>query len=143
MASVNKVLLIGNLGRDPELKFMASGNAVCNFSVATTETWKDKAGEKQEKTEWHRIAVFGKTAELCGEYLSKGKTVYVEGRLQTREYEKDGVKRYATEIVGDRVQFLSPRSEGSGSAGRSESRGDGKRDAAPAKQGDFDEDIPF
>ena len=109
MASVNKVILVGNLGRDPETKYLPSGDAVCNFSIATSETWKDKAGEKQEATEWHRISAFGKLAEICGQYLKKGSTVYIEGSIKTRTYEKDGEKRYATEIRADRMQMLGGR----------------------------------
>lgn len=107
MASVNKVILIGNLGRDPEAKFLPDGGAVTNLSIATSESWKDKAGNKQEKTEWHRVVFFGKVAEVAGEYLKKGSTCYVEGRLQTRKWtDKDGVEKYSTEIVGDRMQML-------------------------------------
>jgi single-strand DNA-binding protein len=117
MASVNKAILIGNLGRDPELKYTQSGQAVTNFSIATNERWKDKNGETQERTEWHRIVVWGKTAENCVQYLEKGRSVYVEGRLQTREYEdKDGIKRNTTEIVANQVTFLGGRG-GVGGAG--------------------------
>ncbi len=108
---VNKVIIIGRLGRDPELRFTQGGQAVANFSVATTEHWKGKDGEKNEKTEWHRIVAWGKTAEFCGEYLKKGRQVYVEGRLQTREWEKDGQKRSTTEIVAQVVQGIGPRAE--------------------------------
>jgi single stranded DNA-binding protein len=107
MASVNKAILIGNLGRDPETKYTTGGDAVTNLSIATTETWKDKSGEKQEKTEWHRVVLFGRQAEVAGEYLKKGRSVYIEGRLQTRKYtDKDGVEKYSTEIVGDRMQMI-------------------------------------
>lgn len=107
---INKVILIGNIGRDPELRYAADGGAVCNLSVATSETWKDKQGEKQEKTEWHRVVYFGKTAEIAGEYLKKGSQVYVEGKLQTRKWQdKDGQDRYSTEIVGERMQMLGSR----------------------------------
>ena len=113
MASLNKVMLIGNLGKDPEMRFATSGTAVAKFSIATSERTKDKvSGEWVEKTEWHNIVLFGKQAELAGEFLSKGKTVYIEGRLQTQKYEKDGIMRYNTEIVGDKIEFLSPKSEG-------------------------------
>ena len=114
MASVNKVILIGALGRDPEVRFMPNGEAVANMSIATTETWKDKSGTKQEKTEWHNIVIYRKLAEIAGEYLKKGRPVYIEGRLQTRKWEKDGVTRYTTEIVADQMQML-------GSGGRSDS----------------------
>ena len=104
MASVNKVILLGNLGRDPETRYTTGGDAVTNLRIATTETWKDKSGEKQEKTEWHSVVLFGRQAEIAGEYLKKGRSVYIEGRLQTRKYtDKDGVEKYSTEIVGDRM----------------------------------------
>ena len=119
MAGLNKVLLIGRLGTDPDLRSMQSGEAVCNFSVATSETWKDKnTGEKKEKTEWHKVTAYRKLGEICGEYLKKGSQCYVEGKLQTRKYEKDGVTRYTTEIIADQVQFLGGKSEGQSSAPR-------------------------
>ena len=117
MASVNKVILVGNLGRDPEVRFMPNGEAVCNFSIATTDSWKDKNGQKQERTEWHNIVMYRKLAEIAGEYLKKGRPVYVEGRLQTRKWQtKEGQDRYTTEIVADQMQMLGGR-EGGGSAG--------------------------
>src|SRR5258705_12590267 len=117
MASVNKVILIGNLGRDPETRYMPDGGAITNISVATTDVWKDKNGEKQEKTEWHRVAFFGKLAEIAGEYLKKGSQVYVEGRLQTRKWQdKDGNDKYTTEIVAQQMQMLGSR-QGMGGAG--------------------------
>lgn len=110
MASVNKVILVGNLGKDPDLRFMPNGDAVCNFSIATTENWKNKDGQKQEKTEWHNIVIFRKLAEIAGEYLKKGRPVYVEGRLQTRKWQdKDGADRYTTEIVADSMQMLGSK----------------------------------
>jgi single-strand DNA-binding protein len=113
MASVNRVILIGNLGRDPELRYTQGGQAVTNFSIATNEKWKDKDGNPQERTEWHRINVWGKPAENCAQYLAKGRSVYIEGRLQTREWEdKEGNKRQTTEIVAQTVQFLGGRGEG-------------------------------
>ena len=113
MASVNKVILVGNLGKDPEVRYMPSGEAITNITVATTDSWKDKQGEKQERTEWHRVAFFGKLAEIAGEYLKKGSQVYVEGRLQTRKWQdKEGQDRYTTEIVADRMQMLGGRSGG-------------------------------
>ncbi len=113
MASVNKVILVGNLGKDPESRYLPDGGAVCNFSVATTDTWKDKAGEKQERTEWHRVSTFARLAEICGEYLKKGSSVYIEGRLQTRKWQdKEGHDRYTTEIVADRMQMLGSRGGG-------------------------------
>jgi single-strand DNA-binding protein len=153
MASVNKVILIGNLGRDPEVRYMPSGDAVANISIATTETWKDKNGEKQEKTEWHRVAMFGKTAEIAGEYLKKGSQVYIEGRLETRKWtDKEGQERTTTEIRADRMQMLGSRSGGSERMAPPE---DDAPRAAPApaqKSGgaakgsgleDLEDDIPF
>ncbi len=161
MASVNKVILVGNLGRDPETRYMPDGAAITNFSIATTEQWKDKSGEKQEKTEWHRISTFQRLAEIAGEYLKKGSQVYIEGRLQTRKWtDKDGVEKYTTEIIADRMQMLGSRqgmggdSEGGSSRGPS-GGGDGPRSssgaskpAAASKGGaakfdDFEDDIPF
>jgi single-strand DNA-binding protein len=118
MASLNKVILIGNLGADPEVRYTASGSPVANFRIATSEQWTDRNGEKQERTEWHRIVVWGKQAETCGEYLRKGRSVYVEGRLQSREWEdKDGNKRTTVEVNADRVLFLGGRGEGGGGGG--------------------------
>lgn len=112
MASVNKVILIGNLGKDPESKSLDSGKQVTNFSIATTESWKDKSGKKQEKTEWHSIVAWGQPAEFAAAYLRKGQSVYVEGRLQTREWEKDGTKHWKTEVVVDTIRSLTPKSVG-------------------------------
>lgn len=116
MASVNKVILVGNLGADPEVRFTPSGQAVANFRMATTDSWMDKAsGQRQERTEWHRVVVWGKLGELCGEYLRKGRQCYVEGRLQTREWQdRDGQKRWTTEVVASQVVFLGGRGEGGG-----------------------------
>ena len=154
MASVNKVILVGNLGKDPEVRYLPSGDAVANLSIATTETWKDKAGEKQEKTEWHRVSMFSKLAEIAGEYLKKGSQVYIEGRLETRKWtDKEGHERYSTEIKADRMQMLGSRSGGSermappGDDGpRTETAGASPKKLAPAKGGNFDDledDIPF
>ena len=160
MASVNKVILIGNLGRDPETRYLPDGGAVTNVSVATTDTWKDKSGEKQERTEWHRVVLFGRQAEIAGEYLKKGRSVYIEGRLQTRKYtDKDGVEKYSTEIVGDRMQLLGSREGGgggadvdfgSGGSGSSRAGGGGsgsgaKGSGAPKRSNpdELDDDIPF
>ncbi|MBF0377140.1 MAG: single-stranded DNA-binding protein [Desulfamplus sp.] len=115
MAGINKVIIIGNLGADPELRYSPQGMAFSNFSVATTELWSDKStGEKQERTEWHKIVAFGKTAENCAKYLSKGRQVYVEGRLQTSSYEKDGQTHYITKIMADTVNFLGTKQDGAG-----------------------------
>ena len=155
MASINKVILIGNLGRDPEVRYMPSGDAVANITIATTETWKDKAGEKQEQTEWHRVAMFGKTAEIAGEYLKKGSQVYIEGKLQTRKWtDKEGQERYTTEIRADRMQMLGSRSGGSermappedDAPSRSAAAAPAKKAAAAGKGSGFDDledDIPF
>ena len=118
MASVNKVILLGNLGRDPETRYTTGGDAVTNLNIATSEQWKDKNGEKQERTEWHRVVLFGRQAEIAGEYLKKGRSVYIEGRLQTRKYtDKDGVEKYSTEIVGDRMQLIGGSRDGGGGGG--------------------------
>jgi single-strand DNA-binding protein len=154
MASVNKVIIIGNLGRDPETRYMPDGGAICNISVATTDKWKDKNGEMQEKTEWHRVAFFGKLAEIAGEYLKKGSQVYVEGRLQTRKWQdKDGQDKYSTEIVANQMQMLGSRQGMGGGSRAAEAaapeEGGSSRPAAkaPAKSGgkfdDFEDDIPF
>lgn len=112
MASVNKVIVLGNLGKDPEVRHLPNGDAVCNFSLATTESWKDKDGNKQDKTEWHNVVIFRKLAEIAGEYLKKGRPVYIEGRLQTRKWQdKEGKDRYTTEIVADQMQMLGSRDE--------------------------------
>ena len=135
MASVNKVILIGNLGKDPETRFLPNGDAVCNFSIACTESWKDKSsGEKKEKTEWIRCVLFGKVGEIAGEYLKKGSSVYLEGRIQTREWiDKESVKRYSTEVICDRMQML----------GKPDSKH--KADSSPrqSSSNDIENDIPF
>jgi single-strand DNA-binding protein len=154
MGSVNKVILVGNLGRDAELRYTPGGAAVATLNMATTEVWNDKSGQRQEKTEWHRIVLWGKTAESLNEYLTKGKQIYVEGRLQTRQWDdKDGNKRYTTESRGDRVVLL-----GGGGGGGARGGGGGSRGGASAGDsggGDFgapspessapltDDDIPF
>jgi len=159
MASVNKVILIGNLGADPETRYLPSGDAVTNIRIATSEKWKDKSGEQQEHTEWHRIAFFGKLAEVAGEYLKKGSPVYVEGRIRTRKWQdKEGQERYSTEIVADRMQLLGGRGAGGGTepmsrepaaAGASASANASASGGKPQQQkkgGAFDtmdDDIPF
>src|SRR5437660_12338339 len=155
MASVNKVILVGNLGRDPETRYNPEGGAITNISIATTDTWKDKAsGEKQERTEWHRVVFFSRLAEIAGEYLKKGSQVYVEGRLRTRKWQdKEGQDRYTTEIVADSMQMLGSRA-GSGeprpeSMKSAEPRGGNAGAGAPAakkpagKFDDMEDDIPF
>lgn len=143
MAGINKAIIIGNLGADPELRYTQSGQAVGNFRIATNEKWKDKDGDMQERTEWHRIVVWGKTAENCEKYLAKGRQVYVEGRLQTNEWEdKDGNKRYTTEIVAQTVQFLS----GGDGGGQRGDRGGSSSSSDPETHFDQsfnDDDIPF
>lgn len=117
MSGVNKVILVGNLGRDPEVRYSQSGTAVANFSIATSESWTDKQGQRQERTEWHRIVAWGKLAELCGEYLARGRQVYVEGKLQTRKYEdKNGIEKYSTEINANQVTFLGGKGNGASPA---------------------------
>ncbi|MDD9302370.1 MAG: single-stranded DNA-binding protein [Desulfobacter sp.] len=126
MAGLNKVMLIGRLGRDPEIRYSQQGNAVVNFSIATSEQWTDKnTGDRQEKTEWHRIVVFGKQAETCEKYLSKGSQIYIEGRLQTRSWDKDGQTHYTTEVVVSNFQFLGGRSDNQGGGGYQNQGGDG------------------
>lgn len=138
MASLNKVLLIGNLGRDPETRYGADGGAITNISVATTDKWKAKSGEMQEKTEWHRVAFFGKLAEIAGEYLKKGSQVYVEGRLQTRKWQdKDGQEKYTTEIVASAMQMLGGRAQENQDAEPPR-----KATAKPGAAG-IEEDIPW
>ncbi len=146
MGSINKVILIGNLGADPELKYTPSSRALCNLRIATTEVFKDKAGVKQEKTEWHRVTVWGDQAENCSKYLAKGRSVYVEGRLQTRTYDKEGQKHYATDIVADRVVFLGGGGGGGGGApggggGRGGGGGGGGGGGRPSDGGGDDMDM--
>ena len=144
MGSVNKVILVGNLGRDAELRYTPGGAAVATLNLATTEIWNDKEGQRQEKTEWHRVILWGKQAETLNQYLQKGKQIYVEGRLQTRQWDdKDGNKRYTTEVRGDRVVLLS-----SGSGGGGGSRGGAMRSEMPHGEPDAvpelsEDDIPF
>jgi single-strand DNA-binding protein len=150
MGSVNKVILVGNLGRDAELRYTPGGAAVATINMATTEVWNDKAGQRQEKTEWHRVVLWGKSAESLAEYLTKGKQIYVEGRLQTRQWDdKDGNKRYTTEIRGDRVVLLGGGGGGGRGAGSmsrggaDESMGGGHASAPDAGEPLTDDDIPF
>ena len=151
MASVNKAIIVGNLGADVELRYTPNGDAVCNLSIATTDKWKDKqTGEVKEQTEWHRVSFFGKIAEVCGQYLKKGSSVYVEGSIRTRKYtDKDGVEKYATGIRGDSMQMLGGRPEGNGQQqGQSRGRDDGYTPAPPKDKqkpsfDDLGDDIPF
>ena len=139
MASVNKAILVGNLGRDPELRYTKSGGPVCNFTLATNEKWKGQDGQLNERTEWHRVVAFGRTGELCAQYLAKGRSVYLEGRIQTREWEdKEGSKRYTTEIIANTVQFLGGRG-GSGGGGDSPGPAGSPLDEGPPPS----DDIPF
>lgn len=144
MASLNKVQLIGNLGADPEVRFTQGGVAVANLRIATTEKWKDKtSGELKEQTEWHRVVVFGKLAELCREYLAKGRSVYVEGRLQTRSWDdKDGNKRYSTEVQGQTIQFLDRRGASSAQDSGTSTTKETVEDNGPPPF-DKEDDIPF
>ena len=161
MASVNKVILVGNLGRDPEMRYLPSGEAVANLAIATTDKFKNKQGEMVEQTEWHRVSFFGRTAEVCGQYLKKGSQVYVEGSIRTRKYtDKEGIEKYATEIRGDRMQMLGSKGGGMAdmndsdfnqSTPRSQPQSGSSRGSAPtapqrpASSGfdDMDDDIPF
>ena len=145
MRGVNKVTIIGNVGSDPEMKYTASGTAVANFSVATNESWTGKDGQKQERTEWHRIVAWARLAEICGQYLSKGKPVYIEGSLQTRKWEdKDGNTRYTTEINARDIQFLDSggREGGQDGGGRTENR-PANEPVVDIPDNEMDDDIPF
>ena len=162
MASVNKVILIGNLGKDPEVRYAPSGSAICNITLATSRNWKDKTtGERQEETEWHRVVFFDRMAEVAGEYLKKGKSVYIEGRLKTRKWtDKEGAEKYTTEIMADKMEMLGSR-EGGGGGGSGDDMGSAPaaspRSAPPARNApapkpaaksstgfdDMDDDIPF
>ena len=141
MASVNKVILVGNLGRDPELRYTKNGQAVANFSLATSDNFTGKDGQKEERTEWHRVVAWAKTAELCAQYLAKGRSVYIEGQLRTREWEdKEGHKRQTTEVHAQTVQFLGPRGQGGGGASpRENDAGSSSASSAPPA----DDEIPF
>ncbi len=143
---VNKVILVGNLGKDPEIRYMPNGNAVANLTLATSESWKDKqTGDQQEKTEWHRIVMFRRLAEIAGEYLKKGSQIYIEGKLQTRKWQDNsGNDRYTTEIVADEMQMLGGRG-GGGSAGFAEKPAPAREpeSASASASQDFDDDIPF
>jgi single-strand DNA-binding protein len=159
MASLNRVMLIGNLGKDPEMRYLPSGEAVATFSIATTEQWKDKAGAKQERTDWHRIEFFGRIAEVCGEYLKKGSSVYVEGRVQYDQWDDkvSGEKKFSTKIKGERMTMLGGKAGMGG--GSDASMDDGmnqstpsqpssrpaapSRPSKPSKMDDFEDDIPF
>ena len=152
--SISKTILIGNLGQDPEVRFMTNGNAVCNFSLATSEKWKDKTtGQPVEKTEWHRVSIFGKLAEIAGQYLRKGSNVYIEGRNQTREWEKDGVKRYTTEVIVDMrgaMQMLDGKQDGQQQSQapaqqqqQRQAQQQQNQQAAPPDHNTFDDNFPF
>lgn len=164
MASVNKVILVGNLGKDPEVRYLPDGGAVANLTLATSSNWKDKnTGEKREETEWHRIVIYGRLAEIAGEYCKKGRSIYIEGRLKTRKWQdQSGVDKYTTEIIADQMQLLGSRDGGGGSSmgGGSDdfdqspaparSSGNSMRSSPPAQQrsapqsvADLDDDIPF
>jgi single-strand DNA-binding protein len=145
MASVNKVIIVGNLGRDPEMRYMPSGDAIANVAVATSYKTKDKAtGEAKELTEWHRISFFGKLAEIVGQYLKKGSSVYVEGRLQTRKYtDKDGVEKYATDIIAENMQMLGGRSDGAGAGGGHQAPPSRPQNTARPAPPLSDDDVPF
>ena len=153
MASVNKVILVGNLGKDPEVRYAPSGDAICNITLATSETWKDKqSGEKREATEWHRVVFFGKLAEIAGQYLKKGSSVYIEGMLKTRKWqEKDGSDRYTTEIKADEMKMLGSRGDSAGQGGSQQQAPQQRQQparqpvpqSAPQGAPSYDDDIPF
>ena len=142
MAGVNKVILVGNLGSDPQVRYTPGGQAVANFNIATSERFNNKAGEKEERTEWHRIVAWGKLAEICQQYLKKGKQVYIEGRLQTRQWEKEGQKHYTTEVKADKIVLLGGGGRG---GGKNDDRGDsgGYQDPMANAAPVTDDDIPF
>jgi len=144
---INKVILVGNVGQDPETRYMPNGNAVTNITLATSETWKDKnTGEQQERTEWHRVTFYQRLAEIVAEYVKKGSKLYIEGRLQTRSWEQDGIKRYATDIIANEMQMLDSRGSGGGGGSYQPAKQSGASEPAepvPADMGDFDDDIPF
>lgn len=145
---VNKVILVGNVGNDPEFRVMPNGNGVCRISIATSEEWKDKnTGDKQSKTEWHNVVFFNRLAEIVEQYVRKGSKLYVEGRLQTRSWEQDGVKRYMTEIIGSEMQMLDSRDRGqtapTGSASNPKTGNNSTPQPAPSNFDNFDDDIPF
>ncbi len=142
--SVNKVILLGRLGQDPELKYTPGGSAVCNFSLATTEAWTDKQGQKQEKTEWHRVVVWGKLAELCNQYLAKGRQAFLEGRLQTRSWDdKDGNKKYTTEILASTVQFIGGATANNNATAGAPNVDTSYAQAAPAQEYQISSDASF
>ena len=149
MASVNKVILVGNLGADPDQRFLPNGDAVCNIRIATSESWKDKqTGDKKEATEWHRVVFFRRLAEIAGQYLTKGSSVYVEGSLKTRKWQdKDGSDRYTTEIVGSEMKMLGSKGDGEQRQAPQAERPQAQAQSAPAKKkpyfDDMDDDIPF
>lgn len=146
MRGVNKVIIVGHCGRDPEARNMPDGRPVCNFSVATTEQWKNKAGGKEERTEWHNIVAFGPLADICAEYVRKGGQVYIEGKLSTRKWEKDGVTRYSTEIIASEMQLLGSRASGDKpqTYGKTGQQDHAKAASADGPQGDaFEDGIPF
>lgn len=162
MSSVNRATLVGRLGKDPEVRYAPGGDAIANITLATSETWKDKSGERQERTEWHRVSMFGRLGEIAGEYLKKGSLIYIEGRIQTRKWQdKDGLDRYTTEIIANEMKMLGPKPGSSGgdtsyddhdkggstprSTGQPMGSGSAAGTGAPkkAKLDDFDDDIPF
>ncbi len=145
MASVNKVILVGNLGKDPEVRYMPSGEAVTNITIATTDSWKDKnSGEKKEATEWHRVVFFRKLAEIVGQYCRKGQSIYIEGSLKTRKYQKDGQDHYSTEIVADSMQMLGAKTgEPRNTNSERPAQESGANRGTPGGIADFDDQIPF
>lgn len=159
MSSVNKVIILGRLGKDPDIRYMTNGSAVANLSIATSQTWKDKqTGEKKEKTEWHRVVLYSRIAEVAGEYAKKGSLLYIEGRIETKKWtDKDGQDRYTTEVIGDQMQFVGGRETGGGAGGNdNDGLSNGGRGAAPSGANyqrsfdpsgggiaDMDNDIPF
>ena len=145
MASINKVIIVGNLGRDPETRYTTGGEAICNIAVATSDRWKDKAtGEQREATEWHRISAFGKLAEIMGQYLKKGSQVYIEGKIRTRKYtDKDGIEKFATDIIADQMQMLGGKSEGTQEQSKPPARSEASAGRGVSSTEQIDDSIPF
>lgn len=138
MASINKAIIVGNVGKDPEIRYMPNGEAVANFSIATSDSWKDKSGVKQERTEWHNVVAYRKLADIIGQYVKSGMPLYIEGKLQTRKWEKDGITRYSTEIIADEMQMLGARAQDNDSG---YTKPQAQQNNAPKAQGDSFDDM--
>jgi single-strand DNA-binding protein len=143
MAGINKVILIGNIGKDPEVRYLENGNCIASVSLATSQKWKDKNGEAQERTEWHRVVFYQRLAEVVSEYVHKGSKLYVEGMLRTRSYDKDGVTHYVTDVIANQIQLLDGKSESGHAQSSSGTKKAGNNKKPVASAPDFDDDIPF